>query len=86
MTTKKPTLRKSHPPLLTEAGFMAELIKAVDAAGSQRALARKLRFSAAYVGDVIAERRKVSWEFAWRLGFEQQTTYQRVYSRLEQEP
>ena len=85
MTIKKPTLRKSPPPLLTEAGFMAELLKAVDAVGSQRALAKKLGFSPAYVGDVIAERRKVSWEFAWRFGFEQQTTYQRVYSRLEQE-
>lgn len=75
--------RKTYPPLLSEEGFMDQLYKAVEKAGSQRALARQLRFTPAYVGDVIAGRRSVSQEFAWRLGFEQQTTYQRVYSRRE---
>lgn len=60
---------------MAKESILSYISKQVHAHGSQRAYAKHLGVSQAYLSDVINGRRDVSAELALLLGFERVTTY-----------
>ncbi len=66
---------------VSETDVLDALRSLITREGGQRAVARSLDVSAAYINDILHGRRGVSERIANALGFSQQVTYQKSYTK-----
>ena len=66
---------------MTETEMRGIVAKCVEQAGGQRALAKLLKFTPAYINDVLHGRRAISDEFASRLGYKRTVIFSTNYTK-----